>query len=221
MNFFSIKIKIFLNVFLLLQSINLLAQNKDKQGIFQLPDGTFIAAVGTVDFKTANIDNDLQRQDMWCWATCVAMTLRFQGLQVTQEDVVQKAFNILVNEPGTGNDMVKGANGRQINGKTIVAYVDNKINPKIIIDDLANKYPLVVGLSNPNQNVGHAYVLTAIYFTGDIQNNIYPIKVTLRDPWPYKKYNQTPPPNMDSKGRIHMSWNEFSSKVNTIVHITF
>jgi hypothetical protein len=174
----------------------------ESQGIYQLPDGTFVSAIKTLDFKAAVKDQDLQRQDMWCWATCVAMALRFQHINVTQEDVVTKALNRLENIPGNGNDMVRGA------------YVNNDKNPHRIVDDLAYKYPLVVGINNPNSNIGHAYVLTAIYFTGDPNGNLNPIKVTLRDPWPYPQYENRP-------DKVPMSWEEFTNRVNTIVHITF
>ena len=187
--------------------------SQDREiGIFQYPDGIFAAGVKSVDFKKAIESNDLQKQSMWCWATCVAMVLRFQNLNVSQEDVVYKAFNRLVNEPGNGRDMVKGANGWNYNGKSIRAWIENSRSAKVIIDDLAHKYPLVVGIDNPGQKIGHAYVLTAIYFKGDINGTIIPIKIALRDPWPW-------PGNKD--GRVKMSWRDFISKVNTIIHVTY
>jgi hypothetical protein len=183
---------------------------QDRQtGIFQYPDGTFAAGVKSLDFVKAVYKEDKQRQDLWCWATSVAMVLRFQGINVSQEDVVYQALNGLINQPGNGMDMVRGANGWSVQGKTIKAWFEKSCSAKQIIDDLAYKYPLVVGIDNPGSKIGHAYVLTAIFFNGDKEKNIYPVMVTLRDPWP------------GSPDRLEMSWDEFTRRVNTFVHITY
>ncbi|WGF93341.1 hypothetical protein [Aequorivita marisscotiae] len=78
-----------------------------------------------------------------------------------------------------------------------------------IINDLAYKYPLIVGLNIPNQNIGHAYVLTAVFFQYDNYNRKIPYKVVLRDPWP------------SNPSRLELDWSDFIGRINCLTHITF
>lgn len=49
---------------------------------------------------------------------------------------------------------------------------------------LAYKWPLIAGLSNPQRNIGHSYVHTAINYSVDQFNITLPHKVVISDPWP-------------------------------------
>ena len=79
-----------------------------------------------------------------------------------------------------------------------------------MINDLAYRYPVIVGLNMPGQNTGHAYVLTAIefyYISNDPKKEKIPIRVILRDPWPR------------NPSRTVLNWSDFYRRVNCIVHI--
>lgn len=149
-----------------------------------------------------------QRQTNWCWAACTQMVLNYQGVPVTQEEIVQRVFGGQYDRPGTPYDILMGADGWKIKGHKIVAKVDNPstISAKSLILDLRDKYPLIIGLRMPGQYVGHAYVLTGISFY--VQNNdYYPQEVIVRDPWP------------ESESRQKIEWADFRSRLQTVVHI--
>jgi hypothetical protein len=76
-----------------------------------------------------------------------------------------------------------------------------------LIDDLAFRYPVIVGLDMPGQNMGHAYVLTAIFFYYDQNQRKVPVEVVLRDPWP------------KNQSRTVLKWNDFFNRINCIVHV--
>ena len=147
-----------------------------------------------------------QEEDNWCWAASISMVLHYQGISVTQKAIVEKALGFSANRPASCDIMIRAANGWQKAGKTLSAFEENDLSPKNIIDILANKYPLVVGMNMPNQNVGHAYVLTAIHFT---ENKGTPDSVVLRDPWP------------TNEDRHVITWTDFIQRHNCIVHFTF
>lgn len=179
------------------------AQNRKGQIFYSKNDGLYWAAIETSYFK-AYVAR--QRSENWCWAACTQMVLNYQGVSASQEQIVERVFGAQVDRPGTAQNIVQGASGWYVDGHTIGARADYSFIPQKLIDDLVNKYPLVVGLSMPGQNVGHAYVLTGLSFQkyGDA---IYPQSVILRDPWP------------DNQSRLLLSWSDFSSRAHTIVHI--
>lgn len=136
------------------------------------------------------------------------MVLNYQGVNIPQERIVERVFGSQENRPANASVIAKAANGWRANGKVISAFSENAnhVSAKTFIDDLLYKYPLIIGLSMPGQNIGHAYVLTGISFRlwG---NGYYPQEVILRDPWP------------TNQSRIKLSWADFSNRVHTIVHI--
>lgn len=174
--------------------------------IYQIQgSGLYWAAVKTDYFREFVAQ---QRQDNWCWAACAQMVLNYQGVDVTQEDVVRRVFGAEYNRPGTADDIAKGTNGWHFKNHRIKSYTEqvNYSTATSLIIDLRDKYPLVVGLRMPGQDIGHAYVLTGISFY--IKNNrYYPQEVILRDPWP------------ENPSRLKLEWDDFYNRVHTIVHI--
>lgn len=153
------------------------------------------------------------RQDgqNWCWAACVQMVLKKQGLFVEQCDIVKYGFgqSRCVDQPADCYTIENAAGGWEINGRRIKATMDNDLTPHDFINDLAFKYPLIIGLNIPGQNVGHAYILTAIYFRYDSSNRKIPYKVVLRDPWP------------DNPSKKVLNWSNFYNRINCVTHVTF
>lgn len=174
--------------------------------IFRIKDSdVYWAAVKTSYFREYVAR---QEEDCWCWAACVQMVLNYQGVRVDQEALVKRAKGHWVNEGGTAYEIQKAANGWNVGSHTIVARVDNPlyVTAQTFIDDLIDKYPLIIGLDMPGQIVGHAYVLTGISFR-KIGGTYEPIEVILRNPWP------------TSPSRQKLSWSEFCSRVRAIVHV--
>ncbi|MFN5318979.1 MAG: C39 family peptidase [Bacteroidia bacterium] len=173
--------------------------------IYQMGDkNDFCAAVLTDQFKFYHAE---QEYDNWCWAACIKMVLNYQGVKVEQKDIVKKAYGKIVNEPADCYIMTRAANGWDYNGMQIKAWQVSNVIAKDLIDALAYKYPVIIGLNMPGQEVGHAYVLTGIRFYYKNKREI-PYKVILRDPWP---------PNKD---KIEIEWEDFKSRINCIVHVT-
>lgn len=174
--------------------------------LFQLRGtDTYVSGVKKEQFQNFQAE---QEYDNWCWAASIKMVLNYQGINVEQADIVRQAYGAVVNRPASCDVMVRAANNWSKGGKMLRAYEENDLSPKNIIDILAKKYPLVVGLRMPGQNVGHAYVLTAVYFT-QVNGKMIPGKVVLRDPWP------------DNPNRYTTTWEDLISRKNCFVHFTF
>jgi len=175
------------------------------KGEYYRGNQVYCAGVKTDIFKYSAAS---QENDNWCWAACVQMVLHYQGVYVSQRDLVRKAFGTTENRPANGAAIVRAANGWRVDGKTIVAGMGNKSTINLI-DDLAFHYPVIIGLDMPGQNVGHAFVLTAIFYYYDDNNTMRPYKVVLRDPWGYN----------DNPSRHELGWSDFYNRINTIVHV--
>ncbi len=181
------------------------------QSCIQIQPNYFSCGVPTNEFEyiRANTVNEgLQVQSNWCWAACVQMVLNYHGLLVTQMDVVTKIYGSpYVNQAANEPQILAALSGwaPDVSGRysSIHAYGGNT-SVQEIINRLSGKWPLIVGLANPNGGIGHAYVLTAIYYTKryDAYGNAVavPDKVVLRDPWP------------GGISRQEFSWNEFQSR---------
>lgn len=116
--------------------------------IFQIKDSDiYWAAVKTEYFKDYVAR---QEEDFWCWAACVQMVLNYQGVQVDQEDVVNRAKGRIVNEAGTAYDIQRAADGWQTGSHVIKSKVDNprSITAQTFINDLIDKYPLISFIQN-------------------------------------------------------------------------
>lgn len=199
------KLSIIFNLLFLLFLLNpVLPQGE----IYQIGDeNNYAAAVKTDKFKYYAAT---QEYDNWCWAACIQMVLNYQGLYVDQCLIVKKAFGIeqCVNKPADCSTIQTGTNGWGINGKTVKAVVDFSASTFELVDQLAYKNPVIIGLNMPGQNIGHAYVLTAVFFQYDYNQKKVPYKVVLRDPWP------------TNPSRHEFEWNDFVRRINCITYVT-
>jgi hypothetical protein len=137
------------------------------------------------------------------------MTLNYHGLYVTQEQVVQRIFRAQVDRPGNSSMILAALSGwaPDTRGRFSTIHASPYImRGSTIVKDLANRWPLIVGLRG--QPIGHAYVLTAVYYRVDPRNN-EPIfqQVVLRDPWPSRT------------SRTTMSWTAFQRNLQFISRV--
>ena len=203
----------FLKLLLLLTLFNVNVSSIVSQStIQQLSHNYYSAGVNTQTFNYFSSFGK-QRADNWCWAACVQMVLNYHGLYITQEQIVAKCFGNLYNKPGGPREMFIALNGWAYNNRGGMSKVYTNSYPTNAIEIqqlLANNWPLIVGL-NYGTTVGHAYVLTAIYYSISYDNRgnqiIIPDKVVLRDPWPGKQSRQ------------EMSWNDFTKYVVSIYKV--
>jgi hypothetical protein len=127
-----------------------------------------------------------QKKTNWCWAAAIQMILHLHGVKVSQAELVRLVYGSEGNYRATGWQIMKVLNvtATDVNGRP-VRVVSQALapNPGLVLADLKNGSPVLVGLNNP-QFGGHAYVLTAAYFRMDAANRAYVTHVVLRDPWP-------------------------------------
>lgn len=179
--------------------------------IYQLgSDNNYAAAVRDDQFKYYPALNAKQEEDNWCWAACIQMVLHYQGLYVDQCEIVKKALGMssCINKPADCYTIENGADGWFVNGERVKAIVDFSPSVFELIDQLAYRNPVIIGLNMPGQNVGHAYVLTAVFFRRDFENHKIPYRVVLRDPWP------------DNNSRQEFEWSDFVNRINCITYVT-
>lgn len=180
--------------------------------IVHLGQGLYMAGIPTDQFQyfSAPESNGRQRSANWCWAACIQMVLNYKGLYITQEDIVAKVYGRLIDQPAQPEQIMQALNGwvPDLNmGYAAVVADSYNLSGQALITDLANRYPLIIGLKgNP---VGHAYVLTAVTYEVDQYNQPIFRSVILRNPFP------------NSPSREEMPWDEFKSRVMfaTRVHI--
>ncbi len=177
--------------------------------IYKLGDSNnYVASVLSDDFNFVFAE---QNSSNWCWAACIEMVLNYQGLPVTQQDVVLKAYGDLIDRPADCSMTEFCANGWYYGGNTVYAESDYNPTSFDFIDQLANEYPVIVGLNMPGQQVGHAYVLTGVYFyktnIGTDYEKKVPYKVVLRDPWP------------SNPDKTEVEWSEFTDRINCVVFV--
>lgn len=176
--------------------------------VYQIGDANdYAAAVKTEKFQFFIAE---QNYDNWCWAACIQMVLHYQGQKFDQCSIVKKALRMTscINQPADCYTIETGATGWTINGRVVKARVDFTPSAFELIDQLAFKAPVIIGLNMPGQNIGHAYVLTAVFFQYDSNNKKIPYKVVLRDPWP------------SNPSRKEIGWNDFIKRINCITYVT-
>ncbi len=172
----------------------------------QLEQNLFVAGVqsGEFDFFASPNQRGRQRQANWCWAASIQMVLNFHGLYVSQEQVVQRIYGRQIDQPADSSQILNALTGwapdNRGRGSSIHA-VPYTSSGSQLVQALGDKWPIIVGLKNPNGGVGHAVVLTAVYYSVDRFNNPIFRGVVIRDPWP------------SSPSRQEMSWSEFQSRL--------
>jgi len=165
-----------------------------------------IAGIRTEDIRPFTARQALSN---WCWAACVQTILNYHGLCVTQEEVVFRIFGNLANAPADGFEIRAALTGFGKNGRRSVKIESTTFvpNPELLIDDLADDKPILVGLRHPARPIGHAYVLSAISYTIDPFGKPVFFSVTLENPDPF------------SCGTEVMSWSEFVSRLMLVARV--
>jgi hypothetical protein len=135
------------------------------------------------------------------------MVLNFNGVFVSQEEIVRKSLGSIIDKPADAEIMFRGLNGWRpgVNGKFKNISSNNSTTDLTEISAfLVSQRPLIVGL-NQNGKVGHAYVLIGMHYEILLTkegNKIYrPHDVILIDPWPQSSVIKD------------MSWSEFKNRI--------
>jgi len=143
-----------------------------------------------------------QLRDMWCWAACVEMVLRFYGISVEQEQIVCRLYGVPANQPADDKAISASLNGWGFNNEGRTVIVESRVMsgvpaPCVLLRELARGRPILLTF-NPGLAVGHAVVVTgASTLNGEITSLIY------RDPAP----NET---NSGHRGRVELCSDELA-----------
>ena len=152
--------------------------------------GRFVSGVPSNEFVHFAAPESAGRQRMqnWCWAACIQMVLNYHGLYVDQKDIVTRVYGSAVDRPANGQNIMSALSGwaPDTRGRRSEILADARnLDPATVINDLDKKWPLIVGLEGARgAATGHAYVLTAAYFTPDENGKPKIYRVVLRDPFP-------------------------------------
>lgn len=221
------KLNLFMCMALLVAS-SIPAMAENRKGVIYRIKGTdnWAAAIEKKYFEPYKAR---QEKDNWCWAASAQMVLNYQGITIDQESIVKRIYEDLRDEPANIIQMAKAVDGWTKRTETdcftirvkyeqyLNPYAENyrsSVNAQGIINDLVDKYPLLVGLANIDPYtgeiyrgaVGHAWVITGLMFRRD-ENNVLPYEVILRDPSPYSPSRQT------------ITWKEFKTRLWDIIHV--
>lgn len=180
--------------------------------IWQLQPNLYVAGIPSEQFEYFASPNQQgrQRQANWCWAASVQMVLNYHGLFVSQEQVVQRIYGLQIDRPAGPDQILFALSGWAPDNRgrfSSIHATPYTVSGAQIVQDLANRWPLIVGLSNPNGGVGHAVVVSAVYYTVDPANNPIFQGVVIRDPWP------------ESPSRQELTWAEFQSRLMFMAHV--
>lgn len=163
--------------------------------------------VGVVGLKTAKMNYHAaqQHESNWCWAASIQMALSAKGIAVSQEEIVQNAFGRIVDRPGSPEEILASLNGWTLNGQGQRIQVAGTVGlgppPFAILKrQLETGTPVVVGYENPEGEVGHAVVVTAVIYEMT-ERGPQIQRVMVRDPWPSLS---------DSSGKRELSAGEFA-----------
>jgi hypothetical protein len=146
--------------------------------------------IGVVGLRTSKMNYSAaqQRERNWCWAASIQMALSAKGIDVSQEEVVQNAFGRLVDRPGAPGDILANLNGWAIDRAKRRIHISGEVGLgrpsfELLKRQLEAGTPVIVGYENPDSNIGHAVVVTAVvYEVTDRGPEIQ--RVMVRDPWP-------------------------------------
>jgi hypothetical protein len=158
--------------------------------VIQTGPNLYVAGVQTIQFSTA-----AQNSQNWCWAACIEMVLKYHGVTVSQESVVERIYGQKVDHAADPRQILLALSGwgPNVSGGASRIYAEGYqgIYP-YFIQDLINGHPLIAGL-NYGTNIGHAVVLTAVSFSADQFGRQTPYSVVIRDPWPTNPDRQEMP----------------------------
>lgn len=180
------------------------ADSLGRADTVQLAPGIYQSGVPTQRFELSAMPDQWGRQRMsqWCWAASSQMVLNFHGVPVSQEDVVLRAYGGFLDRPAASTEEIALAiHGWQVvdafgQPRVVQAVPFTQMDVTELLQDLHFNQPVVMALRNREGGGGHAYVLSSITYQLDAQGWVYPIEVSLRDPWP------------ENPGHITLPWDE-------------
>jgi hypothetical protein len=133
-----------------------------------------------------------QRNSNWCWAASIQMILNYNGVNITQEQIVEKSYGksvngTLPNWTGSFNTITKNLNNWIADSDSEKYKVTATLNygaptPAYLIQELTAQHPVLIGYQT-SATTGHAVVVTACSYTQGAYGPVIQ-SIVVRDPWP-------------------------------------
>lgn len=157
--------------------------------IVAIDNSVFVALVDT------SIESyiHLQEKDNWCWAACIQMVLQYNGISISQSEIVRQIYGFPYNWTASGNEIAESFNGW--NGFRVRSF--NTKTAQSFIDEMTAGHLLIIGCEE------HAYLLTHIYYKKTSNGKLSPFKVIMINP-------------KLGKEEV-LDWSKLFDNVNTIV----
>lgn len=157
-----------------------------------------------------------QRNSEWCWAASIQMMFNYYGIDISQEQIVARSFNMdpkgkLPNVTGDLKVITENLNNWSIDNEGKAYQVNAKLHygpptPAYLVKELANERPVMIGYQT-GPNTGHAVLITACSYI-PTKNGPQIRSVIVRDPWPS-------PENKASAGRIEYWGHSIAKLIQT------
>lgn len=197
---------------LILLFVTALITPTSGQSIRQLDSNRYWVGVPQLELnlmQARSVNGGKQLQSRWCWAACIQIIMNYHGLAVHQEDLVQHLYGAKWINRGADEEQMLAALNRWANdlssGQVVKVLAKGGLYaPETLIQALAYKWPLIVGLSKAEEH--HAVVLTSIEYLVN-QGEFIPQKVCLFDPWP------------DAPSNRILSWADFQRQYSAAIQI--
>ena len=171
---------------------------------------------GQMDFFAA-----AQRNSQWCWAASIQMVLNYYGVAIRQEQIVARTYGTnqygsLPDWPGSFPAITANLNNWSVDNRGRSYSVMASLNwgappPVILVQELSQRRPIIVGYSSGPNNSGHAIVVTGAVFTMSPQGPIIH-SVIARDPWPSES-------NSANSGRVEYAGAQIASLMRAYWYI--
>lgn len=157
-----------------------------------------------------NVPVVIQECQQWCWAACIELAFRTQGLDVPQQVFVERIYgNSNTCRTASGPQISQAAtgqwenrNGDQVttNLRVILDYdhgIVNSFDPlSVVRDELENGRVVIAG------TLGHAICITAMEYVENQFGNRQLLSLTVRDPWPTSGNRYFMSPQQFYNGRL-------------------
>lgn len=141
-----------------------------------------------------------QKQSNWCWATSIQMVLNLYGIDVTQEQIVDKthgrdSMNRLFNATGTVKDITANLNHAGIDKAGMSYSVQSSGNwgaptPSVLLHELTNGRPVIAGYQAGKKNA-HAVVITGVWYEKSPKGPVIQY-IETQDPYQTQIYAESP-----------------------------
>lgn len=175
-----------------------------------------------IDESKFNSIYTTQRRSQWCWAACIEMVLKNFGLNVKQEDFVEKIYgldcttNQLPNRSAQSpNDVTRNLNGKFITKNSKTYHIQSHttkgaLDTNSLIKNLKKEHPIIMFFLTP-QGGRHVAIITGIDIIDQPCGNKVLRNIHYRDPFPL--------PSGDINGKSVMSAKEFQKHTHFSITI--